>query len=240
MNPNNSDQNNKTVPAPKPPKKVNVWRYRLIIGFLSVLIIVMLGGASYGGWYIWQWSQDKKAEITKLNDEVDTLKKERNLSVDDLQKKVTEQESKITDLSAENKRLSDSLDEANAKINQLTPKDIKKDFNYKSTIKINEAAGDVWLNPIYVDVTGDGKEDGIFAYRQGGTGGYLNVYVYSYLNTNTLTQLLKAEGYQKGTVAYLEANNVVEIKSEAGTPDAPTTASTKFKYDSAQKKMVKA
>lgn len=226
----------------KPVKKPSIWKYRLIIGFLGLIILVMLAGAAYGGWYGWTWSESKKTQIAKLSDEVDTLKKEKNLSSDDLQKKINEQEAKINELTAQNTKLSADLSAAQAKVDQLTPKNIK-DFKHKEFIKANNGStltGGDWLNPIYVDLTGDGKEDGVFAYKMSGTGGYLNVYVYSYLSTNsTLSQLLAQEGYQKGSVAALP-ESIIEIKSEAGTPDAPVTASSKFKYDSLAKKMVKA
>lgn len=227
-----------TTNVPKPQKPVSKWRYRLIISFLLLVIVAMLGGASYGGWVLWNQSESRKQEVNKLKDEVSVLKDERNTSTGGLQAKVSEQEQQITDISAENKRLNEELTAAKTRIDQLTPKNIK-DLNYKQLVKVNEAAGDVWLNPTYVDVNGDGRLDGIFSFRTSGTGGFLNVYVYSYVEGNNLSEILKAEEYQKGTVTFAPETNILEIKSQAGTPDAPTVATTKFKWDAAAKKMVK-
>lgn len=234
----NPESNTTTTTVSKTKKPVSVWKYRLIIIFLILIIIALLGGAGYGAWYSWNKFESDKNEISKLSSKVNDLEKERNLSVEDLKKEIEEKNSSLENFENENFKLKEDLKNANQKISDLTPKNIR-DYNYKQVLKIDETAGNVWLNPIFVDVTGDGKEDAIVAYRQSGTGGFLNVYVYSYLNTNSAVQILKAEGYQKGTVAYNSEEKVVEIKSEAGTPDAPTVATTKYRFDSNSKSMIK-
>jgi cell division protein FtsB len=236
--PNTAPAINMNTNAPKPKKLVGIWRHRLITGFLGFVILAILVGAAVGGWYLWRQSESRRQEVNTLQDKVESLEKERNLSASDLQTKLDAQTTQINDLIAENKRLNDELTSAKAKVDQLTPKNIR-DVNFKTLKKINEPGGDVWLNPVFADITGDGKEDAIYAYRLAGAGGFLNVYVYSYLDTNTLTEILKAEGYQKGTVSFIADQKNVEIKSEAGTPDAPQIASTKFKFDAGTKKMVK-
>lgn len=219
-------------------KKHSIWKYRIVIGVLILLILGILGSAGYIGYQGFRQLEDKRKETSDLRSEIDKLNAEKNLSTEDLQKKIDEQSQNIKDLTDENTKLTAELNAAKTRIEQLTPKDIKN-LEYKKLIKINEAAGDVWLNPTYVDVNGDGRVDGIFSYRMGGAGGFLNVYVYSYLEGNNLNEVLKAEEYQKGTYTYLNDQNILEIRSQAGTPDDPTVAATKFKWDVGTKKMVK-
>jgi hypothetical protein len=229
---------NTNSPEPPKPKTINVWKYRVVIALLIFIIFLLLSVSLYGIWYFWDKGERKSEEITRLESQVSSLQNGLDLDTEELRVNVENQRLKIEDLIAENQRLSQELTSAKATIERLTPKNIK-DVKYKELIKINESAGEVWLNPIYVDVNGDGFEDGIFAYRQAGAGGFLNVYVYSYLSTTTLNELLKAEGYQKGTVAYIADGNYLEIKSEAGTPDAPQLATSKFKFDLASRKMIR-
>lgn len=225
------------VETVKVTKPVKVWKYKLLIGLLVVLVLGMLAAAAYGGWYGYNLNENRKKEVRDLQDRIANLEAERDLNKVDLQKKIDELSETNAQLDSENRKLNDDLIDAKAQIDKLTPKNIK-DLNIETLIKINKPAGDVWLNPIYADITGDGKDDGIYAYRMAGTGGFLNVYVYTYID-NTLTQILKAEEYKKGTVTYIAEGNTLEIKSEAGTPDAPVVASSMFKWDAAQKKMVK-
>ncbi len=227
-----------TIQTSTKPKVVKVWKYKLGIFALALLLLVVLGSAGYIGYRGYRLLEDKKKENSDIRTELSQLRDERNVNVVDLKNQIDSQNRRIIDLETDNSKLVDQLNAANIKVADLTPKNIK-DLNYKELIKINTASGDVWLNPIYVDVNGDGKLDGIFANRLGGTGGFLNVYVYSYLENNSLSEVLRAEEYQKGTVAYITEQNIVEIKSQSGTPDSPVVATTHFKWDSASKKLVK-
>jgi len=235
----NNTKSNAPAPTnnPQKPKVVNVWRYRIIIFLLTVLILGLIGSSGYLGYIGYRTIEDKKKEIREIRDESSQLREERNINVVDLKAQIEDQNNKISDLQNQNTKLSNDLEAARNRINELTPKNIK-DLDYKTLIKTNPQAGDVWLNPIYVDVNGDSKLDGIFAYRMGGTGGFLNVYAFTYLD-NTLTEILRAEEYQRGTVAYLTDQNVLEIRSQSGTPDSPAVAVTRFKWDAPTKKLVK-
>lgn len=234
---------NKPITAPNQPvvnkpKVVKVWKYKLGIFGLALLLILVLISAGYLGYKGYTLLEERKKENSDIRNELAQLRDERNVNVVDLKNQIDDQNRKIIDLESDNSKLVDQLNAANIKVADLTPKNIK-DLDYKQLIKINSSNGDVWLNPIYIDVNGDGKLDGIFANRLGGTGGFLNVYVYSYFENNTLSEILRAEEYQKGTVAYLTDQNIVEIKSQVGTPDNPTVATTHFKWDAGSKKLVK-
>lgn len=218
-------------------KVTKIWKYRIIIFLLILLIIGLVGGFGYIGYTGYRTIEDKRREVEELKSELSELREERNISVVDLKDQIGNLNKIISDLEDQNSKLSAELEVARNKIKELTPKNIK-DLDYKALIKTNPQAGDVWLNPIYVDVNGDNKLDGIFAYRMGGAGGFLNVYVFTYLD-NTLTEILRAEEYLKGTVSYLTDQNVVEIRSQSGTPDSPTVAVTRFKWDPSTKKLVK-
>jgi cell division protein FtsB len=224
-----------TTATPVTPKKVSVWKYRLIIAALILLVILMLGSFGYIGYVGYTQLEDKKKETAKLNDELKKLNEERNVNVVDLQSKLNNEVKEVENLQSQNQTLTAELNAAKAKIDELTPKNIK-DLKYKDLIKIN--SGDTWLEPVYIDVNGDAKLDGIFSYRTSGTGAFLNTYVYSYLD-NSLTRILTAEEYQKGSLVYLTDQNVLEIKSQTGTPDAPVTATSRFKWDVGTKRMVK-
>lgn len=219
-------------------KKISLWKYKLIIILLFLTILGIIASAGYLGFVGYTQLEGKKKEVMHLKNEIDKLNSERDLSLVDLQNKIDEQNKKISELEVINNKLTNDLNAAKAKIEELTPKDIR-DLDYKKLIKINEAAGDTWLNPTYVDINGDGRLEGIFAYKTGGPGGFLNVYVYSYLKNNNLSEILKAEEYLKGTYSYIYDENVLEIRSQVGTPDAPATATTRFKWDAALGKMVK-
>jgi regulator of replication initiation timing len=181
--------------------------------------------------------RDKNNEVAKLNSQVTELKSQQNLNIVDLQKQLDEVRQNNRNLDDENKQLRSDLNKANDRIAQLTPKDIR-DLKIDSVIQINRAAGDAWQSPIYADINGDGKADGIYAYRLGGAGSFLNVYAYSYLDNTNPTQILKAEQYQKGEVS-LQPDMTVDIKFQTGAPDSPETATAKFKWDSSAKKLVK-
>jgi cell division protein FtsB len=214
------------------------FRYKLIIVLLLFLLIGVIGGGGYLGYVGYKRLGDKDNEIQNLRKELDKLNSERDLGIVDLQKKLDEKNAKVAELENKVNSLKTELNAAQAKIEELSPKDIRN-VDYKKLIKNNELNGDVWLNPSYFDVNGDGRLDAIFAYRAGGPGEFLHVYVYSYLNNNNLTQVLKAEGYLYGRYTYKTDENVLEITSQAGTPDDPKIAVSRFKWDPAQSKMMK-
>lgn len=233
-------QSTVTTHTPTPPKLIKprgTLKLKFIILLLLLLLIGLIAGGAFAGYKGYSRYKEKRDETTNLNKEVESLKAQQNLSVVDLQKQINDLKSRNDTLTNENKRLSDNLTIANNRIAQLTPKDVK-DLRYMDLIKINQGAGDVWLNPIYTDLTGDSKADGVYAYRTGGTGGFLNVYVYTYGDNNTLSQVLKAEGYQQGTVSVSEGN-IVQIQSTVGAPDNQQIVITRFKWDNGAKKMVK-
>lgn len=214
------------------------FKYKLVIFFLVLLLIGVIGGSGYLGYVGYKTLGDKDSEIQNLRKELDKLNAERDLGIADLQKKLDEKNAKVAELENEVNSLKTELNAARARIDELTPKDIRN-VDYKKLIRNNELNGDVWLNPSYVDVNGDGRLDGIFAYRTGGSGEFLNVYVYSYLNNNNLTQILQAEGYLYGKYTFDTLGNFLEIHSQAGTPDDPRIAVSRFKWDPVQSKMVK-
>ncbi len=213
-------------------------KYKFVIFVLLLLLIGVIGGGGYLGYVGYKTLRDKNSEIEDLKKELNKLSSERDLGIVDLQRKLEEKNTKIAELENEVNSLKTELNVARARIEELTPKDIRN-VDYRKLIKSNEPNGDIWLNPSYFDVNGDGRLDAIFAYRTGGPGEFLNVYVYSYLNNNNLTQILKAEGYLYGRYTYKTDENVLEITSQAGTPDDPKIAVSRFKWDPAQGKMVK-
>lgn len=234
---------NPTIPATPPAttpvaktKNNSLWKLRCLTSFLVLLLIALLAGGSFGGYKGYTMLQDKDREITSLKEELDKLKSDKNLSTSDLQKRIDTLQSQSTDLTNKNKNLENDLKTARDRIAELTPKDIK-DIQYETLISINKSAGDTWEAPIYADLTGDGRQDGIFSYHLSGAGKYLNVYVYSYLD-NKLTQILKAEEYPKGSIS-IASDNTLEIRYTTGAPDSPEIKSAKFKWDIASKKMVK-
>ncbi|SRR5260221_8094436 len=82
---------------------------------------------------------------------------------------------------------------------QVNPDATKiRSLNYKSLIPISTESGDAYLDPVFADLTGDGVEEGVFAYRLAGTGGYVNIYVYTYEN-GSVKQLLYVQEVPKGT-----------------------------------------
>jgi cell division protein FtsB len=226
-------QTTTTVITKKPKSPL---RYKLMITFLLLLILGLLAGGSFLGVQGYMKYRDKRTEASDLQSEVDRLRSQQNLSTVDLQRQIDDLKGKNSNLEAEKTRLQDDLNTSNNKIAQLTPKEIK-DLKIDTIIAINRSRGDAWIDPIYVDLTGDGKQDGIYAYRIGGTGNYLNVYAYSYIDNN-LSQILKAEEYQKGAVS-VSSDTTVEIKFQTGSPDSPETSTTRFKWDGSTKKMVK-
>lgn len=211
-------------------------KYRLIVISLVIVIILILSGTAYIVYRGYSIINNQKEKIQSLENEVNKLQSEKNVSIDDLKKTINEQTQEIKNLIAEKENLSNQLEKAKAKIDELTPKDIR-DLEYKKVINPNSSEIS-WLNPVYVDVNGDNRLDGIFAYKTGAPGHFLNVYVYAYLNGNNLVQILKAENYLKGNFNYITEESVLEITSEAGTPDSPQQAKSRFKWDPAQNKMV--
>jgi hypothetical protein len=195
-----------------------VWKLKLALGFLTFLVIILLAGAGIAGVKGYFYYRDKKSEVAQLNSDIEKLKSQQNLNIVDLQKQLDDTRQENQDLRNTNLKLTGDLASANNKIAQLTPKDIR-DVKYETLVTINKTVGDTWINPTYADLNGDGKSDGVYAYRQGGAGSYLNVYAYSYIDNN-LTQILKAEQYPKGEVS-VQPDMVLEIKYQTGAPDKP-------------------
>ncbi len=217
-------------------KRPSVWRLKFALGFLTLLLILFVAGGGFAAIKGYVYYKDKNTQVANLNDEVGKLKSQQNLNIVDLQKQIDDLKGKNSDYIAQNGRLTNDLNAANNKITQLSPKDIR-DLKYDTLININKANGDAWLNPIYADVTGDGKADGIFSYKLGGAGNFLNIYVYTYID-NGLVQILKAEEYPKGSVAVLP-DSAVEIKYQSGSPDSPTQSTSVYKWDGGAKKLLK-
>lgn len=205
-------------------------KYKAIIFILTILLLASLIGFGYIGYIGYRIIESQKTELAQLKAEKDT-------NIDGLKKVNDELTNNLDQCTTKNKLLESKVDELSTKLEQLRPKDIRE-VDYKKLKKINSDLGDFWLNPLYVDVNGDGRLDGIFSYKQGGTGEFLNIYVYAYLNGNNLTEILKAERYLQGSYIYLADQGILEITSEAGTPDSPNKAKSRFKWDPALNKMV--
>lgn len=218
-------------------KTPSVWRLRIIIMILILMLLLTLGGAAYGGYYAYTQYQAKNDLAVNQEKEIDRLSKLVDASTEEMSKKIEELTEENERLKSDKARIADDLKSARERIDQLTPKNIR-DVKYQDLIKIDSAAGDVWLNAAYYDLTGDGKLDAVYAYRSGGAGSFLNVYAYTYNNENKLIQILKTEGYQKGTFSVVE-DKIIEITSQAGTPEEPKNATTKFGWSSSEQKMVR-
>lgn len=223
-------EQNQSQTTKKPFSFLQNFKYKFVIFILSLLLLASVAGFVYVGYNGYQVIENQKAEIEKL-------KSERDISVDDLKTANEKLTAQLEECTTRRDSLDAKLKEANAELERLRPKDIRE-LDFKTLKSINTNAGDFWLNPVYVDVNGDNRLDGIFAYRQGGVGEFLNVYVYAYLNGNNLTELLKAERYLKGNFVYLSDQGILEITSEAGTPDSPYQAKSRFKWDPTQNKMM--
>lgn len=218
-------------------KPASTWKLKALLALQAIIILILLGSVAYGGYSFYVYYTDQNKLTEEKNERIAKLESERDISIVDQEKKIAD----LTKLNQDQKdqidRLQIDLNNANETIEKLRPKDIKE-YKYKDSIKINTARGDSWLDPIYVDMNGDGKNEGIFAYRIGGAGEFLNVYVFTYIDNN-LTQILKAEEYFKGSIDYLAEEKVLEIRSISGTPDAPVQVSSKFKWDATTKKLIK-
>ena len=72
-------------------------------------------------------------------------------------------------------------------------------MDYKKVIPNPDKESDTWEKPIYMDLNGDGYEEGVYAYKLVGTAGFLEVFVYS--NTNgTPTQVFKLQDLGHGSL----------------------------------------
>lgn len=219
------------------PQTTSTWKLKALIALQSVILIILVAGIAYGSYSFYIYYTDQKKLTEEKEQRISKLESERDISIVDQEKRINDLTKTNQDQKDQIDRLQIDLNNANATIEKLRPKDIKE-YKYKDNIKINTSRGDVWLDPIYVDMNADGKNEGVFSYKVGGTGEFLNVYVFTYIENN-LTQILKAEEYYKGVVNYLPEESVLEIRSQSGTPDAPVQVSSRFKWDATTKKLNK-
>ncbi|MCX8035206.1 MAG: hypothetical protein N3A71_02905 [Candidatus Dojkabacteria bacterium] len=234
-NENNPQENNNTQSN----KKFNKWRYIFFMFLLIILVFAELGLIIYGLWYGYTLKNQYDGEIQLLKQENKILKEERNIDVVELRKQNEDLQNRIKKLEEEKSALQEQLILAQNEIERLKPKNIR-DFDYKKQIAINESRGDVWLKPIYEDITNDNVIDGIFAYREGADTARLNVYVYSYLdNQNTPTLILRAEGYPMGRIQYNVETRRLDIIYETGDATNPNVTKETYEYSKEQKQMIR-
>lgn len=209
--------------------------------FAFASLVLLLGSYSLFGYIAYlgyqkieglkEENQDLRMKLEKPEGENDEV------TIEDLKKHIEEKEEEIRKYQEEIQRLNGLLNKVSEELEKFKPKDIRQ-IDYKRLKNINQNAGDYWLNPLYYDVNVDGKLDLIIGYKTAGPGEFLNLFVYSYLDCYELREILKAEGYQKGSYRYIEEENVLEITSQAGTPDSPFTAKSRFRWDPSKGQMI--
>jgi cell division protein FtsB len=217
---------NKKDKKSKKDKPKGTLKYKFIIFLLIFIILGLLIGAGVGGYQLYDNNQEKEEQIEDLENEINELESQIDLDVSDLQEEIRELESQNNELKEQNTRLESDLSRAREEVASLKPKNIE-DFDYTDQIQKPESAK--WQDPIYTDLTGNGKNEGVFSYRIDGPGDFLNVYVYSYLTNDEPTQILRAEEYPEGQVSI--NRSTVRISSVSGPPDNKEETTTTFAWD---------
>ncbi|HBG81272.1 TPA: hypothetical protein DDW69_00340 [candidate division CPR2 bacterium] len=156
--------------------------------WMSIVLVIVIAGLATGGtWYV-------------------------------MDQKVKKNDDKITALQGQVDKLNDDKEEAvevtPTPIPTVTNKDSEdiKALDISTVVNKQQSMGE-WQKPIYADVNGDGKQEGVYWFVNLGTGKIVDLYIYGYSNGQP-KNLYKNEGHLykgKVTIESVSGKDYVKI-----------------------------
>ncbi len=166
-----------------------------------VILITFVATASVagGGTY---YCMDKRAQDEKSN---------LRAQIDDLDAKYNKVKEELSLSQSEETNTTESQPSTatSTTTNNASKTTLNKDIEniaFPSIISVNTKMDDALLTPSYADLNGDNSEEALVTYKYGGTGAYIDFYIYGMKNGNA-TQLYKKSDLKSGT-ATIKSNSV--------------------------------